>query len=127
MKRRTLLAAGGLLPFLGTPLARAQDSGKPYTRGKGISSRGAMHNGRATLFIDGAPVYPMIYSLTDTPQILFPYDLSCLFSGIVQFIPLPLETARRALEISRFAVKGTFSTDIISHLNFGGRQRLKFN
>lgn len=66
MKRRTLLGAGSLIPFLGTPFARAQSAG-PRRNGKGMTGKVAMHNGRATLFIDDQPVYPMIYSLTDTP------------------------------------------------------------
>ena len=68
MKRRTLLGASTLIPFLGLPLARAQGpSPGPAPRGDGITGRVAMHNGRATLFVDDKPVYPMIYSLTDTP------------------------------------------------------------
>jgi len=61
MKRRTLLQAGVLSPLLmGVPRALAQT-------GKGITGKVAMHSGRATLFVNDKPVYPMIYSLTDTP------------------------------------------------------------
>ena len=61
MKRRTLLQAGALTPLLmGVPRALAQT-------GKGITGKVAMHSGRATLFVNDKPVYPMIYSLTDTP------------------------------------------------------------
>ena len=35
--------------------------------GRGLSGKVAMFNGRATLFLNDKPVYPMIYSLTDTP------------------------------------------------------------
>ncbi len=65
MKRRTLLQAGSLLPLLnGVTLARAAAQPAPTS---GLTGKVAMHNGRATLLIDDKPVYPMIYSLTDTP------------------------------------------------------------
>jgi hypothetical protein len=63
MRRRTVLGVGGLLPLLGAPAAA-----DPKTRtGKGISGKVVMHDGRATLLLDGKPVLPMIYALTDTP------------------------------------------------------------
>lgn len=65
MKRRNLLKAAGLLPLSGRALA--QDGSPPPVSGKGLSAKVAMHQGRATLFIDSQPVYPMIYALTDTP------------------------------------------------------------
>jgi hypothetical protein len=62
MRRRTLLGAGSLLPLLGAPVAaHAAESGK------GMTGKVALHNGRATLFVNDQPVYPMIYALTDTP------------------------------------------------------------
>lgn len=63
MKRRTLLQAASLMPLLGGR-ALAQGTGNP--RGA-LSAKVAMHQGRATLFLNDQPVYPMIYALTDTP------------------------------------------------------------
>ncbi len=59
MRRRTLLEAGSLLPLMRIPAARAATSG--------MAAKVTMHQGRATLFIDGKPVQPVIYALTDTP------------------------------------------------------------
>lgn len=71
MRRRTLLGAGSLLPLLGAPTAPAAGDTQAKTgqgfSGQGIGGKVAMHNGRATLFLDGKPVLPMIYALTDTP------------------------------------------------------------
>lgn len=66
MRRRTLLGAGGLLPLLGASTALAAAEVRTKT-GRGIGGKVALHNGRATLFLDGRPVLPMIYALTDTP------------------------------------------------------------
>ncbi|MEO8301716.1 MAG: hypothetical protein ABI608_07980, partial [Rhizomicrobium sp.] len=69
MKRRTLL--GAVLPLLTLPSKLANAADRPAApnsaAGKGMTGSVAMHNGRATLFIDGKPVYPMLYALTDTP------------------------------------------------------------
>lgn len=59
MRRRTLLEAGSLLPLMRIPAARAATSG--------MTAKVTMHQGRVTLFIDGKPVQPVIYALTDTP------------------------------------------------------------
>jgi len=66
MKRRSLLQAGTLFPFLKIP-AQALDKPAPIRTAPGMTGHVAMHNGRATLFINDRPVYPMIYALTDTP------------------------------------------------------------
>src|SRR5215475_8434739 len=67
MKRRNLLQAMGLLPVASTlphPGAAAEDQGG---RAAGLAAKVALYGGRATLFIDDQPVYPMLYALTDTP------------------------------------------------------------
>lgn len=66
MRRRTLLGAGTALPLLSLPTGLAAAPPDADT-GKGMTGCVALHSGRATLFIDNKPVYPMIYSLTDTP------------------------------------------------------------
>lgn len=68
MKRRSLIQSLALMPFA-PGLADSASAQIPATtpRGPGIAAHVAMHKGRATLFVDNQPVYPMIYSLTDTP------------------------------------------------------------
>ena len=67
MKRRTLLQAGALAPLLGGAASARDAADAKVQAGKGLTGKVAMHNGRATLFLDDQPVYPMIYALTDTP------------------------------------------------------------
>jgi hypothetical protein len=73
MRRRTLLQAGGLVPFFnpavlaGPTVAQTTSRQPARSPAKGVTGKVTMHNGRATLFLDDKPVYPMSYSLTDTP------------------------------------------------------------
>ena len=69
MKRRTVLQAMGIVPVATAlpDIAGAETGGASSVHGPGLAAKVAPHQGRATLFIDDKPVYPMLYALTDTP------------------------------------------------------------